>query len=60
MSTFEAVFVMFRETNVAKSHLLNTNGFAELFLGGKTSKLPRLICAKFISHDKDEFFYAQF
>ena len=31
MSTFEAVFVMFRETNVAKSNLLNTNGFDELF-----------------------------
>ena len=42
MSTFEAVFVMFRETNVAKSNLLNTNGFADLFLGGKNVKTSQV------------------
>ena len=46
MLTFEAVFVMFRETNVAKSHLLNTNGFAELFLGGKNVKTSQVNLCK--------------
>lgn len=46
MSTFEAVFVMFRETNVAKSNLLNTNGFAELFLGGKNVKTSQVNLCK--------------
>ena len=40
------------DTKVNPLTRLDPNGFAEHFQEGKTSKLLRLICAKFISHDK--------